>query len=156
MGILSKDDYERSVHAAWVGELQGKAFFDALARAASGEEREKWQTLAELERVTGERLATLLRARNVDLSPPEGAGELLAAAERYAEQSFADAVSTMRPVLIAAIERFESLFSQAPEAERETMQFLVDHERALLRFVDLEVSGEGDRSLAATRALIEA
>ena len=154
MTVLDEGSYEQGVHAAWVGELQGEAFFNALAQTASGEAQQKWQTLARLEQVTGARLATVLRARNVDLSPPEAPGELLAAAKRYAALPFADAVSAMRPILVAAIDRFEALLSQAPDAERETMRFLVDHEQAILSFVDMEASGQGDRSLAPTRALI--
>ena len=49
MGVLEEGSYEHGVHAAWVGELQGEAFFDALAQTASGEAQEKWRTLAQLE-----------------------------------------------------------------------------------------------------------
>ena len=156
MAVPDEGSYEHGVHAAWVGELQGEAFFDALAQTASGTAQEKWRTLAQLEQVTGERLATVLHARNVDLSPPEAPGELLAAAKHYAELPFADAVSAMRPILVAAIDRFKALLDQAPDAERETMRFLVDHEQALLSFVDMEASGQGDRSLAPAQALIAA
>ena len=147
--------YADGIRDAWVGELQGEAFFARVAQAAAGEERGKWETLAELERVTGRRMAALLVSRNMSLDAPEDSSELLRAVEAYARMPFADAVSAMRPILTAAIGRFEALLAQAPAGERETVQFLVDHERAILSFVELEEAGEGAASLAAARALIE-
>lgn len=148
------DSYLDGVHAAWVGEVQGELFFNTLAKTEVGEQREKWQALAQLERVTGERMAALLRARGVTPTAPETSGELLAAAQEYARMGFADAVSSMRPILLNAIGKFEALLAQAPTAEREAMQFLVDHERAILSFVDLEAAQHGDASLDAARELI--
>lgn len=146
--------YEAGVHAAWVGELQGEAFFNALAEAEAGDRREKWLTLATLEQVTGERMAAVLRERGVHPKAPEESSQLLDAAAQYAKMPFSQAVAAMRPILVDAIGRFEALLAQAPQAEREAMQFLVDHERALLRFVDLEAEGAGGESLQAIRGLI--
>ena len=154
MAEAAAEGYEAGVYAAWAGEIQGEVFFDALAKTEAGAAREKWETLAELERVTGERMATVLRGRNVNIAPPKKSGELLAAAQEYARMSFADAVASMRPILVNAIGKFEALLAQAPDGERDAMQFLVDHERALLSFVDLETEQAGDAALNDVRALI--
>lgn len=146
--------YVDGIHEAWVGELQGEAFFAHLAQEAAGEEGAKWETLAELERVTGRRMASLLTARNVSLDAPPASGELLQAAHAYAQMPFAKAVSAMRPILTTAIARFEALLAQAPAAEQEAVRFLVDHEQALLTFVELEEAGDGAASLDAARELI--
>ena len=147
--------YADGLYDAWVGELQGEAFFEQVAQNATGEQRAKWETLAELERVTGRRMAALLTERNVSLEPPEFAGELADAVQGYAAMPFVKAVSAMRPILDAAIGRFEALLAQAPAAEREAVQFLVDHEQAILSFVELEEAGQGAASLDAARTLIE-
>lgn len=154
MAEANREGYEQGVHTAWVGEIQGELFFNALAEAEVGNQREKWETLALLERVTGYRMAAVLRARGMPLALPEASGRLLAAAREYAKRPFAEAVSAMRPILLDAVGKFEALLAQAPAAEREAMQFLVDHERAILRFVDLEAAGQGDASLDAALALI--
>ena len=154
MAETNRDGYEQGVHAAWVGEIQGELFFIALAEAEAGARREKWETLAALERVTGQRMAAVLRARGVPLAPAAASGRLPAAAREYAKRPFSEAVAAMRPILLDAIGRFEALLAQAPAAERKAMQFLVDHERAILRFVDLEAVGQGDASLDAALALI--
>ena len=145
--------YVDGIREAWVGELQGEAFFAHLAQEAAGEERVKWETLAELERVTGRRMAGLLRARNVSLEAPAVSGELLRAAGAYAQMPFPQAVSAMRPILTTAIARFEALLAQAPAGEEEAVRFLVDHEQALLAFVELEEAGDS-ASLDAARELI--
>lgn len=150
--------YQDGVYQAWLGELQGEMFFEHMAQASADEQREKWQTLAELERVTGRRMAVLLTAQAVDLTKPEPPQQLLDALAAYTKMPFAEAVSAMRPILLAAIEKFEALLVQAPAADREEMQFLLDHERALLSFVELEEAEEAEQkaaSLDAVRALIQ-
>ena len=149
--------YEEGIYQAWVGELQGEMFFERRAQAVADEHRDeqrKWKELAELERVTGRRMAALLEAKEVELSAPEPSAQLLAFVENFAQMPHADVVATLRPILVAAIDRFEALLAQAPEGDRQAVQFLVDHERALLRFVELEEAGRPDASLDAARALI--
>ena len=154
------DSYEEGIFQAWIGELQGEMFFDAMAQSTVGVDREqrsrreKWETLAELERVTGRRMAKLLEAKDIELAAPAPSGQLLDALAAYTKMPFAEAVSAMRPILLPAIDRFEALLTQAPAADRQAVQFLVDHERAILSFVELEEAGETDASLDAARALI--
>ena len=146
--------YADGLHEAWVGELQGEAFFEQVAQKAEGDARAKWETLAELERVTGRRMAALLQARKMPLDAPETPRQLLQAVDAYAQMPFVQAVSAMRPILDTAIERFEALLAEAPATERDAVQFLVDHERAILTFVEREEAGDGATSLDAAQALI--
>ena len=163
MSKAAADSYEEGIFQAWIGELQGEMFFDAMAQSTVGVDREqrgrrgrreKWETLAELERVTGRRMAKLLEAKDIELAAPAPSGQLLDALAAYTKMPYAEAVSAMRPILLPAIDRFEALLTQAPAADRQAMQFLVDHERAILSFVELEEAGETDASLDAARALI--
>ena len=148
--------YEDGIYQAWEGELQGEMFFQRKAQAAADDHRRKWEELAELERVTGQRMAALLAAKEVELAAPEMPAQLLAFADAFAQMPHAEAIAALRPILVAAIDRFEALLAQAPEADRQAVQFLVDHERALLNFVELEEAGQTDASLDAARALIHA
>ena len=156
--------YQDGIYQAWVGELQGEMFFERKAQAAAeesrGEERSeecrKWKELAELERVTGRRMAALLESKQVELAAPEMSGQLLAFVDTFAQMPHAEAIAALRPILVAAIERFEALLAQAPDADRQAVQFLVDHEKALLTFVELEEAGHTDASLDATRTLTHA
>ena len=64
-------------------------------------------------------------------------------------------MALIEPYLENVISRFEALRDAAPADDRTTMQFLVDHEVALLRFVQLERSGADQDSTRDARTLIE-
>lgn len=149
--------YEASVRAAWAGEIYGEALFSELAHLARGTAiAHRWKTLAELERVTGEQLAPLVSRYGFDTEPPmEEAERGLATAREFAEMPHAEFMALIEPYLENVISRFEALRDAAPADDRTTMQFLVDHEVALLRFVQLERSGADQDSTRDARTLIE-
>lgn len=149
--------YEASVRAAWAGEIYGEALFSELAHLAGGTAlAPKWKTLAELEHVTGEQLAPLVSRYGFDTEPPtEEVERGLATAREFAEMPHADFMALIEPHLEDVIFRFEALRDAAPANDRTTMQMLVDHEVALLRFVQLEGCGADQDSTRDARALIE-
>ncbi|MDE0371060.1 MAG: hypothetical protein OXI73_00730 [Rhodospirillales bacterium] len=153
MGTPS-DAYRDGIRQAWQGEVWGKAFFERLAAATDDAGQQvKWQVLAELEDVTGSRLAPL-----VDADGPPSADAyrpLESAVTAYAALPWGVAMKRMMTILDPAIERFRELLAQAPAAERDTVQILVDHEIALKRFAERELSGDADTSLEPVRAVIE-
>ena len=147
-------DYDEGLRAAWLGEQRGKAFFEQLAEAtADATQRAKWGVLAKLEEVTGKCLEPLVR---MDQEAPAGANAKLTAgaATSYAQLPLAVALRQMKSVVDPAIDRFELLLKKAPEAHREVVQILVDHEVALRIFVDRELAGDSAKSLDATHAVI--
>ncbi|MDE0364272.1 MAG: hypothetical protein OXP09_01710 [Gammaproteobacteria bacterium] len=149
--------YEASVRAAWAGEIYGEALFSELAHLAGDTAlASKWKTLAMLERVTGEQLAPLVSRYGFDTEPPtEEAERGLVTAREFAEMPHAEFMALIEPYLEDVISRFEALRDAAPAEDRTTMQFLVDHEVALLRFVQLERSGADKDSTRVAGALIE-
>ena len=149
--------YEAGVQAAWAGEIFGEALFSELARHYEGTElAPKWRELAELEQVTGKQLAPLISRYGYGTEPPEKELERgLANAREFAEMEHADFMAFIEPYLEEVIPRLEALRDAAPEEDKATMQFLVDHEVALLRFVQLERSGAGQDSTRDARVLIE-
>lgn len=150
-------NYETGVQAAWAGEIFGEALFSELARLDEGTAlTPKWKLLAELEHVTGEQLAPLVSRYGFDTEPPgEEMQRGLANAREFAEMSHADFMALIEPYLEDVIARFEALRDAAPAEDKAAMQFLVDHEAALLRFVQLERSGTDPDSTRDARALIE-
>ena len=154
MSAPSKE-YRDGILLAWQGEQWGKAFFERLAQATEDAgQRAKWEVLAELEDVTGNRLLPLLDP-NGERPPAEGYRALDAAVDTYSSLSWTEALEQMIPVLDPAIERFEKLLQMAPDEDRETVQILVDHELALKRFAQRELAGDTETSLAPARAVIE-
>ena len=152
---MERDDYLEGIRGAWLGEQFGEVFFQALAERAEEETmRSKWQTLARLENVTGNRMASLLEAHGEAATTDEAieVGDELVA--RYADVPHLDSMLHMKDVVEKAIVRFDQLLAVAPEADVAAVQFLVDHEQALLTFVEREIAGEGARSLEAAEALL--
>ena len=149
--------YEAGVQAAWAGEIYGEALFSELARLAGGMAlAPKWKLLAELEQVTGEQLAPLVSRYGFATEPPgEEIERGLATARELAEMPHADLMAMIEPYLEEVISRFETLRDAAPAEDKTTMQFLVDHEIALLRFVQLERSGADQDSTQDAKVLID-
>ena len=149
--------YEASVQAAWAGEVYGEALFSELARLDPGTAlRPKWKLLAELEHVTGRQLAPLVIRYGFATEPPaEQIERGLANAREFAQMPHADFMALIEPYLEEVVSRYEALRDAAPAEDKAAMQFLVDHEAALLRFVQLEQRG-GDRDTTRdARMLIE-
>ncbi len=149
------DAYRDGILSAWQGEQVGKAFFDYMVEATDDPAlREKWQVLGDLEEATGNCLAPLVDAGAQ--RPAAGTFKLGAeAAAAFAALPYADALQQIKDVVDPAIEKFERLLEQAPEADREIVQILVDHEFAIRTFVQRELAGESATSLDPTRAVIE-
>lgn len=155
--MIEDRGYEAGVRAAWAGEIFGEALFSELARLGGDRaQATKWKLLAELERVTGEQLAPLVSRYGYETEPPvEEMERGLANAREFAEMPHTDFMALIEPYLKEVISKFEALRDAAPDEDKATMQFLVDHEVALLRFAQLERSGDDQDSTREARMLIE-
>ena len=149
--------YQASVQAAWAGEVYGEALFSELARLVPDTALEpRWKLLAELEQVTGRQLAPLVHRYGFDTDPPvEQMERGVANAREFAQMPHADFMALIEPYLEEVVSRYEALRDAAPAGDKAAMQFLVDHEVALLRFVQLERRGADQDSTRDARLLIE-
>ena len=58
---MERDSYLDGIRSAWLGEQFGEVFFKALADRTEDDSMQlTWQTLANLENVTGKRMAAVL------------------------------------------------------------------------------------------------
>ena len=153
---MERDSYLEGIKSAWLGELFGEVFFNAMAERATDESmRAKWQTLAKLENVTGKKMAALLETHGESAVTDEAievSDEILS---RYTDASHHDSMMRMKDVVEKAIIHFDQLLAVAPESDVPAVQFLVQHEQALLDFVESEIAGDRARALDATEALLE-
>ena len=146
-------DYEGGIHAAWLGEKLGKAFFEQLAEATDDAAlRAKWEVLAQLEDAVGNCLEPLVQADETSAASNSKLGSNAAAS--FAELPYAVALQQIKEVVDPAIDRYKRLLEQAPDSDREVVQILVDHEVAIQVFVEREMAGDSATSLDATRAVI--
>lgn len=150
------DNYIAGIRSAWLGECLGFAAFTARAEAEQEEVlADKWRILAQLEEVTGQHMASVLKAHGETVDNEPNIDEESEAFQTYLSLPHGEVVSYMRDRVLGALERFEHLLAIAPTSDLEHLHFLIDHELALLTFVDRESSGRGD-SLSDARKLLSA
>ncbi len=142
----------------YTGELGGEAFFDAMAAEAGNDaEASKWRVLAQLERRMGERLATALTARGVQLPEPrERPTSLLEQAATLAGKGWLGIMTDLEAPIARFVAQIRDEAAQAPDDARAIAAEYLAHEEALLDFLAAELAGEGTRSTAAANALLEA
>lgn len=149
------DDYLEGIRSAWLGEQFGQRFFLEMALASSDETMStRWKTLSQLEEVTGNRMAEVLAfwdaapsgSEFVDISP-----EIV---EQFTGVSHQEAMQKMKTRVEEALLRFDHLLAIAPDQDIAAVQFLVDHEQALLTFVNRELAGDADNSMADVERLL--
>lgn len=153
---MERDSYIEGIRGAWLGERFGEAFFNALAERTDDKSMQAaWQTLANLEIVTGNKMAAVLEAHGelaVTDEAIEIGDEIL---NQYSSTSHLDSMTRMKGVVEKAIIRFDQLLAVAPESDVPSVQFLVHHEQALLTFVDRELAGDRAGALEDVERLLD-
>jgi len=150
-----KTEYLRRIAEAYRGEFQGIARFTELANRLGGdaEKRAKLASLVNLERCTAEELSPLVTRYGLgpfDYAAEEKIGRHWALkAETW--DAMIEMLLTERPSYVAA---YEALRDSATAADRPILEYLAAHERALLRFAQLEAQGRGADSLIEVRRLL--
>ena len=150
--MTRQDPYKKGVHRAWLGERGGEVFFTTLAEhTADTGFADKCRTLAQLESCIGHLLEPLLE-EGENLAPDTQSSR--EAGVQLGGMTVEEALLAMRPVIEGAVPVLQALADQAPDAHKQQLQLLADHEVALKRFVDLELADEGDQSMALVEEVI--
>ena len=138
-------DYETLLRDAYIGEIFGDALFGALADAQpDADRREKLRTLQTVEARTATSLRRLV----------ENAGMKLASAEPKARDDGRKLAATLdasdwtafvhllHDSLPPFVEKFERLRELGGVPVDPALNALVNHERAIQRFAELELAGD--------------
>lgn len=148
--------YAPGIRDAFFGELAAERLYRALAgRSADPLQRAKFNAIADIEQRTAQTLAPVARRLGIDI--PEAdiearARERLLLLGPLSFDAFIAQAAQHWPPYIAL---FEQLARLAPKADADAMQLLVAHERALVRFVQIECDRPGARqSLEPLKAFL--
>jgi hypothetical protein len=139
----------------WVDlETGGEAVCRTRAEASDDPaRREKWLLLAELENRTGSAVMRFLRANGTSVEEKaEKRREGEARARASASLPWPDLMARMQPRLQGYVEELRRFAAAAPPAQKEIAARLLEHEEALLAFVERELAGDADASTAPVRA----
>ncbi|MGO9036852.1 MAG: GNAT family N-acetyltransferase [Steroidobacteraceae bacterium] len=147
--------YRRRIAEAYLGEFQGIALFTELGNRLGGDadKRAKLALLVHLERRTAEELSPLVARYGLgpfDTAAQERIGlDWALKAETW--NGMIEMLLTDIPPYVAA---YDGLRDAAAAGDRPMLEFLAAHERALLRFAQLEAQGRGAESLGQVRRLL--
>ena len=140
--------YRAALTIAYEEEISGQAYFANLAAFHLGRAREALLLMAEMERITVSILAPLVALHDLRIADKDAlAAEGTAEAQAIRHVKWAEIVQQMRDEYPVYVEEFADLHHQAPENEKILLQFLVDHEVAIIDFARLELDGD-DKSIA--------
>jgi hypothetical protein len=142
----------------WVDlETGGEAV--CLARAEASDDpgrREKWLLLAELETRTKSAVMHFLRANGIAVEEKaEKRREGEARARASASLPWSDLMARMQPRLQDYVGELRQFVSASPPAQKEIAARLLEHEEALLAFVERELAGDAHASTAPVRAHLD-
>jgi hypothetical protein len=153
---LDTELYRREIQAAYVGEIWGAAFFEALSQQTSlAPIRDGLLTLARLETETRARLRPLAEQLGLDTTvDPKDVVQGKARAEQWAGIDRREFARRLNELIFDYVVRYDSLVVEAASADMEILTFLAAHERALLVFSERELAGETETALGPVLALL--
>jgi hypothetical protein len=147
------DDYISEIRKAADGEIQGEVIFKALAEIAGEEHRHKLDMLAALEVRTARELETLVARYGIALSDTNIAeGETFA--RQYADKTYREILEDWATWIPDYVDLYDRLAESALPDDKEALEFLAKHERAIDRFIGFELSGKTDDALNELSSLL--
>jgi hypothetical protein len=142
------DEYRTLLLDAYKGELLGEALFDAFAARESGDRREKLLALQTIEGTTASQLRPLLSAAGVEVTADDEATPRAQGNEMAAALEWDLLLTGLHDALPSFLAGFVRLRSLAADPSDPALVALVNHEQAINAFVELELAGSTDCSLA--------
>jgi hypothetical protein len=136
-------EYEDLLLDAYKGELFGDAFFGALADAQPDpDRREKLRTLQTVEARTATSLRRLVGDAGLHADPAVSRREGAQLAAGLDPENWDELLRGLRDALPQYLEKFVRLREIARTPTDPALDALVNHERAIERFAELELAGD--------------
>ena len=147
---MTELSYPECIRELYESEIFGEALTLALVEVAKNErERYHHGTLLQLETETQARLRPFLYKYGISLSKAMDLGPVPEIVAGYQNGSWEEFVSGTIPIVKQYLSRFEEIAKAGPEEDQEILQSMVEHESAILLWMEMEAAGETDGSLDA-------
>lgn len=149
--------YPECIRELYESEIFGEAWSLGLIKVAKNE-RDQYQfgTLLQLETETKARLRPFLSKYNMSLLEDMDLSDVDDAVADYQKStSFAEFATVTIPTVEAFLARFQAIANIAPEEDQEVVQSMVQHESAILNWLEMESQGNTDGSLDAMIAELQ-
>ncbi|MBG6291521.1 MULTISPECIES: hypothetical protein [Pseudomonas] len=138
------------LQAAYLGEVRGENFFLGLAEQLP-EGAASMLLLARLERQTGLRMARLLQRHGLPLGDTaHAAAQGRQRAADWLGLGWSQTLEKLEVLVAPYVQRYDSLAIEGDDDDRDILDELAEHERALLEFTRLARQGQ----ISAAKATI--
>ncbi len=150
---MANSDYPDCLRELLDSEIFGEAVSLALLEVAKNE-REKFHfaTLLQLETETKARLRPLLYRYGISLAESIPIEQIEEIVHGYLASSWEDFAAANKAVVQSFLDRFEEIARIGPDEDRDILKSMIQHERAILRWFDMESRSEQEGSLDAVIA----
>lgn len=141
----ASDEYLRVLKDYYEEEIEGEAYFNALAdRQPEHHQKLKMRLLAQVEAYAAAAVAPLLAQYNItprDTAGLHASGKVMASKE---PESWEELLAKMRKLFPGYVEDFQNLEALAPPQDLPLLKVLTAHEVAAVAFLDAEEKGATD------------
>lgn len=149
------DEVDKILLDWYRGELGGRELFLTLSSAARVGDAEKWKTLAEVETFVSHQLRSVLITRGLDtIAPSDLQARAQVRCAAIAGSSWLETMEWLRLLAVRALERMQDEATQLPPELAAAGDMMVEHERALLSFAEMELGGTPGQSLSHVRRFL--
>ncbi len=141
-------DYPACLRDLIESEIFGEAVSLALLQVAKTDrDRYHFATLLQLETETKARLRPLLYGHGVSLSEEMPLEHIDGIVQGYLDGTWEDFAAANVDVVKGFLARFEEIVAAGPAEDREILESMVRHEKAILRWFEMESQGNTGGSL---------
>lgn len=143
-------DYPACLRDLIESEIFGEAVSRAIWEVAKNDrERYHFATLMQLETETKARLRPLLYKHGVSLSEQAPTEQIAEIVEAYLNSSWEEFAGFNKEVVLGFLARFKEIAEAGPDEDKEILHSMIRHEKAILKWFDMESRGETEGSLDA-------
>lgn len=145
---MNKIVYPQCIQEFYQGEVFGVAVFLALRNVAkTNRDKHQFMTLLQLESETKARLRPFLSKYKLDTVEQIDQAEIDGIVSLYQQNSWHDFVSALQKMVVPFITRYKEIERSGPDEDKSILHFMVEHEIAILNWLNMEISGENEDSL---------
>ena len=145
--------YLDGVLSVYRGEVLGEALFSGLLAAAAPQHQPYFAAMLQMETEAKARLRPFLVRLGLSLVEPEESrreGARLAA--ELAALDWEEFLARFMREIAPYVDKYQGIADLAPPEDRAPLEFMVEHEKAFLRFAAAELTGATDQALEALNA----
>ena len=141
---ITRDDYIEGLRQSYYGEIVAEGYYRRLALGEpEGYRRTALSLIADVEDTTQRRLAPFAAAQGIALTPEDRDRRIHARMQNLGQFDWDVFIRKAHLEWPAYLDQFEHIERLAQARGEHGLKFLVDHERALLEFVRLELAAPG-------------